>query len=422
MGHPDEGTIHAWLDGELAPDESRTIEAHVASCDTCANAVAEARGFIAASSRVLSALDNVPGDVIPQPARTAARVDDLRQVQAQRQRRVRQGIGIAATLLFMLTGGMYVINQAGTDFPSSADTAALGERIAAAVEQDSSVVADSAVGAGVAVADNAGDAAATTGLSAPVASAPLREGEQQRTTRELAARNEAKTSVPVAGRVAAGTPATAGRIGTGDGAQADVVATVVTAPPPVPVPPPSKASATVAAGESRAAAARTGADMGTVAQSRRFVADSAGTRDTSVVANALRQRQVAGATPQAAPAVSTAPSLAARRFAGCYMLVSTANLSVADSRGDGAALVAALPSRLHLTDTLLGSSGTTPRFLARSVIPGGTPVRRFAWTPSVNGTVELFVGDSIGAPSIRATADSLPQGSLPARLERIDCR
>ena len=60
MRHLDEGTIHAWLDGALSPDEAAHAEAHVASCTVCADAVAEARGLIAASSRILLALDDVP--------------------------------------------------------------------------------------------------------------------------------------------------------------------------------------------------------------------------------------------------------------------------------------------------------------------------------------------------------------------------
>ena len=65
MQHLDEGTIHAWLDGELPPAERAEAEAHVAGCAECAAAVAEARGFIAASSRILTALDAVPGGVLP---------------------------------------------------------------------------------------------------------------------------------------------------------------------------------------------------------------------------------------------------------------------------------------------------------------------------------------------------------------------
>jgi hypothetical protein len=65
MQHPDEGTIHAWLDEQLPRDEAAAIEAHVADCRPCADVVAEARGLIAASSRILMALDAVPRGVAP---------------------------------------------------------------------------------------------------------------------------------------------------------------------------------------------------------------------------------------------------------------------------------------------------------------------------------------------------------------------
>lgn len=65
MQHLDEGTIHAWLDGELPEVERAAAEAHAAKCAECAAAVAEARGYIAAASRILTALDAVPGGVMP---------------------------------------------------------------------------------------------------------------------------------------------------------------------------------------------------------------------------------------------------------------------------------------------------------------------------------------------------------------------
>ena len=73
MQHPDEGTIHAWLDGALSPEEAASIESHVAECGECSAMAAEARGLIAASSRIVSALDAVPGGVIPErkPRRAA---------------------------------------------------------------------------------------------------------------------------------------------------------------------------------------------------------------------------------------------------------------------------------------------------------------------------------------------------------------
>jgi hypothetical protein len=65
MQHIDEGTIHSWLDGALSAEEAAQVEAHVAECPQCAAAVAEARGFIAASSRILTALDHMPRGVVP---------------------------------------------------------------------------------------------------------------------------------------------------------------------------------------------------------------------------------------------------------------------------------------------------------------------------------------------------------------------
>jgi hypothetical protein len=75
MQHPDEGTIHAWLDGALSADEAAQIDAHVKGCAECAAAVAEARGFIAASSRILTALDDAPRGVIPVAAPVRKRFD-----------------------------------------------------------------------------------------------------------------------------------------------------------------------------------------------------------------------------------------------------------------------------------------------------------------------------------------------------------
>jgi anti-sigma factor RsiW len=71
--HLGEGEIHAWLDGALSATAAERVESHIAECGTCREAVAEARGFIAASSRILSALDAVPSGVIPAATRVRAR-------------------------------------------------------------------------------------------------------------------------------------------------------------------------------------------------------------------------------------------------------------------------------------------------------------------------------------------------------------
>jgi len=63
--HPDEGTIHAWLDGALDAASAERVEAHVRGCAACSGLTAEARGLIAGASRVVAALDDVPAGTRP---------------------------------------------------------------------------------------------------------------------------------------------------------------------------------------------------------------------------------------------------------------------------------------------------------------------------------------------------------------------
>ena len=63
--HPDEGTIHAWLDGALDDASAERVAAHVRGCTACSALAAEARGLIAGASRIVSALDDVPAGTRP---------------------------------------------------------------------------------------------------------------------------------------------------------------------------------------------------------------------------------------------------------------------------------------------------------------------------------------------------------------------
>jgi hypothetical protein len=67
--HPDEGTLHAWLDGALDAPDALRVETHVAGCAPCRAAVAEARGLIAGASRIVGKLDDRPSPLV-QPAST----------------------------------------------------------------------------------------------------------------------------------------------------------------------------------------------------------------------------------------------------------------------------------------------------------------------------------------------------------------
>jgi anti-sigma factor RsiW len=146
MQHPDEGTIHSWLDGALSADEAARIEAHAKECPQCAVAVAEARGFIAASSRILTALDNAPRGVIPAAA-PKKRIDPMVW-------------RVAATLLVVAAGTFVVVRDRGSDEQPTSVAAGRGillEKRASLPEQ-----APSAMGPAQSVADAAAPKAAVS--------------------------------------------------------------------------------------------------------------------------------------------------------------------------------------------------------------------------------------------------------------------
>lgn len=108
-GHVDEGTVHAWLDGAFDDEAAEAVADHVAACAVCAAAVAEARGLIAGSTRVLGALDDVPAGVVTagDAARTAARLAAKATPPPPRTGRP-WWVGIAATAVLAAGGGAIV--------------------------------------------------------------------------------------------------------------------------------------------------------------------------------------------------------------------------------------------------------------------------------------------------------------------------
>lgn len=117
--HLDEGVVHAWLDGQLSAPDAARIEAHIAGCAACAEMVAEARGFVAASSRILTGLDGVPARVVPR-SRSRTRIWQVRAAAAV----IVVAVGAAAVLSD--TGGHFYQSRPDTRFPQPQAAASPG--------------------------------------------------------------------------------------------------------------------------------------------------------------------------------------------------------------------------------------------------------------------------------------------------------
>lgn len=109
MQHPDEGTIHAWLDDQLSPEERARLEQHFDQCEQCAALVVEARGLVAGAARIVGALDGVRSGVIPATKR-AGSASPKSLWRALRFTPVRAAI--AATLL-LATATVFTVRQGG---------------------------------------------------------------------------------------------------------------------------------------------------------------------------------------------------------------------------------------------------------------------------------------------------------------------
>jgi putative zinc finger protein len=101
ISHVDEGTLHSYLDGELAPEEARGVAAHLTQCAACRNRLDEERALIARAGELL-ALATPPDRQTP-----PFRAGDLKP-PARLWWRVRVPLAWAATVVLALGIGMYV--------------------------------------------------------------------------------------------------------------------------------------------------------------------------------------------------------------------------------------------------------------------------------------------------------------------------
>ena len=101
MSHVDDGTLHAYLDGELSPPEAQGLEAHVALCPACRTRLEEERALITRAGELLARAAPPDREVPP------FRPGDLRP-PVRLWWRARLPLAWAATIALALGIGTYV--------------------------------------------------------------------------------------------------------------------------------------------------------------------------------------------------------------------------------------------------------------------------------------------------------------------------
>ena len=245
MSRPDEGLIHQWLDGECTPEESARLEELVATDPAWAAAVAEARGLIAASARIVAALDAVPRAMpAASPASTQPSTAPAPGAPLRERFRPTRWMGLAAGLV-LVAGTAYVwraqrelplgtVTTSAPAAPSSLDTA-----------RDVQVAADQVAPRSPSGAPLVDPVRSAAGASEPATTVAAQEVPA---TAAAGARNAAPAAEPAAERAAE-----------------RAVASAPAAPPAAAVPPASMPSAPP---EPRAGVARAAVDAADAAASR----------------------------------------------------------------------------------------------------------------------------------------------------------
>ena len=122
MSHVDEGTLHAYLDGELPSGDRATLEAHVAQCATCRAALADERALRDRASAVL-------GRARPLERPTPL-FEQIRRTPARRPWHVRMPFAWAASIVLALGVG-YLLRSPAAEVAASHQPAAVEPTVVA---------------------------------------------------------------------------------------------------------------------------------------------------------------------------------------------------------------------------------------------------------------------------------------------------
>src|SRR3989475_9052654 len=113
MSHVDDGTLHAYLDGELAPAEARGVDAHLAPCPACRERLDVERALITRAGELLALAAPPERELPPVPAGHV-------KPPARAWWQVRQPLAWAATVVVALGIGTYL--GRGVEQPRQPDT------------------------------------------------------------------------------------------------------------------------------------------------------------------------------------------------------------------------------------------------------------------------------------------------------------
>ena len=159
-GHPDEGSLYAWIDSAFNAHSAALVDGHVERCRQCSDAVSEFRGYDAAASGILAIVDagaDVQVDRSQNRAALAAVVAGSTGTRSSPhpihvgwwQGRAAQVMAIAAVVIFMVAAATWITKYGAGSSVNDAPTVATKDVQADTADKTSEVAARAAAANGV---------------------------------------------------------------------------------------------------------------------------------------------------------------------------------------------------------------------------------------------------------------------------------
>jgi anti-sigma factor RsiW len=127
MSHVDEGTLHAYLDGELPSPERAALESHLAQCATCRAQLGEERALLERATALLGSARPVERALPP--------FEQLRRAP-RRPWYMRTGFAWAASLVLAVGLGYYLADAGPRPEPANVGPAPVATAVSESVQSD----------------------------------------------------------------------------------------------------------------------------------------------------------------------------------------------------------------------------------------------------------------------------------------------